>query len=61
MMVVSPSLAKRTHLRRPMAAAFLRSYGVSKGFGVVVIVMSVPACVHACQQDVLKPPSCPNI
>ena len=42
MMVVSPSLAKRTHLRSPIAAAFLRSKGVSRGLGWVP-VMSVPA------------------
>ena len=43
MMVVSPSLAKRTHLRKPIAAAFLRSNGVIRGLGVVV--MSVPVCM----------------
>lgn len=31
MMVVSPFLAKRTHLRSPIAAAFLRSKGVCSG------------------------------
>ena len=42
-MSVVPLLSKRTHLRSPTAAAFLRSKGVSRGFGVV-LAMSVPAC-----------------
>lgn len=43
MMDVAPLLSNRTHLRSPIAAAFLRSNGVSREFGGV-LVMSVPAC-----------------
>ena len=58
-MSVVPLLSKRTHLRSPTAAAFLRSKGVSRGLGVV-LAMSVPAgtaIMHVTEMDLPVIPS----